>query len=377
MSVADVDTIVVGGGPAGLAAAAELRRRGVECLVLEQGEAVGSCWRRLYDSLTLHTGKLLSALPGLPFPRETPTFPNRDQLVDYLERYRERWHLPVRTRCSVERAWREGAWWRLEVDEHEGRGTFRCRALVAACGTISRPFVPALEGSDRFRGTLLHSVCYRNVEPFRGRRVLVVGSGNSGAEIATELARAGVAVDLAMRSGPRVMPRKVWGVPLQYLAWGLLRLPLPAATRRTVASAFAAVGERRRGASPLPRPPGGVLDTVPVLAAGFEEAIRAGRIRVRAALCGFEREHARFTDGDRARYDVVVLATGFRPALDFLPELSSQASVLNASSRREPESLPREQLHFVGYRQDATGTLHNIRRDARDAARAIALRAPA
>jgi hypothetical protein len=114
-----------------------------------------------------------------------------------------------------------------------------------------------------------------------------------------------------------------------------------------------------------------------VLAAGFEEAIRAGRIRVRAALSGFDCEHARFADGERARYDAVVLATGFRPALGFLAELSSQAAGLAASSRREPRSLPREQLHFVGYRQDATGVLHNIRRDARVAAQAIALGAPA
>jgi cation diffusion facilitator CzcD-associated flavoprotein CzcO len=237
--------------------------------------------------------------------------------------------------------------------------------------------VPELEGRDRFRGSFLHSVRYRNVEPFRGRRVLVVGSGNSGAEIASELARAGVEVDLAVRSGSRILPRKVGGVPLQYLAWGLKQLPLPAAARRTVASAFAAAGERCRGPSPLPRPSGGVFDTVPVLAAGFEEAIRAGRIRVRAALCGFDREHARFTDGERARYDAVVLATGFRPALGFLAGSLIQASGLDAWSRREPQSLPREQLHFVGYRQDATGTLHNIRRDARVVARAVALGAPA
>jgi cation diffusion facilitator CzcD-associated flavoprotein CzcO len=299
-----IPVVVIGAGPAGLAASAELRRRGVGHRVLERGPQLGESWRRLYDSLTLHTGKHLSALPGLPLGRGVPVFPPRDVFVDYLERYAQSFDLPIEVNRPATRVWRDESGWVVETPS----GPISAQALIAATGIISNPRMPPLEGRERYGGRVLHSVEYRRPEAYVGRSVLVVGVGNSGGEIGSELARAGARVAVAVRSGTHVVPRDLLGVPVQYLS--LLLRALPRGARNGIARAFARIAALRRGPPVLPRPAHGPLDAIPLIRFHLVDAIGEGLVAVRSGVAAFTGDGVRFSDGRSESFDTVILATG-------------------------------------------------------------------
>jgi cation diffusion facilitator CzcD-associated flavoprotein CzcO len=267
-----ISVVVIGAGPAGLATSAELRRRDVAHRVLEGGESVGHSWRGFYDSLTLHTGKHLSALPRLRFDREVPLFPPRDDFVAYLERYARTFDLPVETNRPVTRINREPGRWLVETSS----GTVETTSLVVATGIVSNPRIPDFEGREQFVGRVMHSIEYRRPTELVGRRVLVVGAGNSGGEIASELARAGAKVTISVRSGAHVVPRDFLGIPVQYLSLPLR--PLPRAARNAIAGVFAKLTALRRGRPVLPRPAYGPLDAIPLIGFHLVDAIRDGLV---------------------------------------------------------------------------------------------------
>src|SRR5437667_8150700 len=192
------DVLIVGGGPAGLATSQQLRAHGVPHRVLEGGDTVGYTWANLYDSLTLHTGKHMSGLPDMPLPRSAPLFVPREEFLHYLRRYARAFDLPVDTGRDVERMTRTDGTWTVSTS----RGVLAARVVVVATGIVANPKTPHFPGQDRFAGRIAHSVAYRRPDGYAGRRVLVVGVGNSGAEIASEPAPAGRPLTVAERAGP-------------------------------------------------------------------------------------------------------------------------------------------------------------------------------
>ena len=211
---------VIGAGAAGLASAATLRRAGAEVTVLERLE-VGSAWAARYDCLHLHTVRWLSGLPGYGIPRSSGKWPSRDGVVAYLRDYATRNDLDVRTGSPVTRVDREGDEWAVRVAGESIRAT----RVVVATGYSNVPHLPEWPG--KFAGELLHSSAYRHGEPYRGRRVLVVGAGNSGGEIAIDVARVGASeVLLAVKTPPGLIRRDTLGVPSQLLGIASARLPV-------------------------------------------------------------------------------------------------------------------------------------------------------
>lgn len=360
--------VIVGAGPAGLAASAELRRRGVDHRVLEAGPKIGNSWRRLYDSLALHTGKHLSALPRMRLGREVPIFPPRDVFVDYLERYARTFDLPVEVNRPATLARRDAGGWSIETPS----GVIQAAVLVVATGIISKPREPRLEGRERYLGRVLHSVEYRRPGEFVGQRVLVVGVGNSGAEIGSELARAGADVTVAVRSGAHVVPRDVLGIPVQYLSLPLRALPR--AARNGIARAFGRITALRHGPPVLPRPSHGPLDAIPLIGFHLVDAIREGLVAMRGAVGSFTEAGVRFSDGREEAFDAVILATGFAPALDALRGLVQVDDRGFARRSDRVTSADQPDLFFVGHNYDAAGGLYNIARDARLVGRLIANR---
>lgn len=364
------DAIVVGAGPAGLATGRELGRRGSSYVVLERGPAVGHSWANYYDSLTLHTGRRMSALPGRAFPRGTPVFIPRDRFVSYLRDYADCCAVRVRTGWRVDRAEPiadgDGARWRVTGTG----GELRARALVIATGIAANPRRPALPGEEEFRGALVHSSDYRRPDGYAGKRVLVVGVGNSGGEIASELASAGATVSVAVRSGANVVPREIAGIPIQYVAYWIRKLP-----RRLQERIVALVGrivERRQGPPVLPRSAYGPLDAIPIIGFNLTDAIRANRVAVRPGVERLTTHGVRFTDGREEPYDVVILATGFTAALAPLGTLVRTDAKGFALRSDRVTSADQPRLWFVGHNYDATGGLFNIAHDAPLAAAAIA-----
>lgn len=351
--------LVIGAGPAGLATAAELTRRGVAYGLVERGPTPAHSWVNTYDSLTLHTGKHMSALPGRNFSRRTPLFPTRDDFLAYLDDYTRRFALRVETGVQVDKVAREREVWIARAGNRE----FAARTLVMATGIMAKPRVPTIPGRELFRGEVRHSVEYRRPAPYAGKRVLVVGVGNSGGEIASELGRAGVDVTVLVRSGANVVPREILGVPIQYIAYGMRNLPR--STREKIAAMVQRMSEARRGPPVLPRPSHGPLDAVPIIGFHLVDAIKAGQVRMRlGSIQCFTTAGVRFSDGGTETYDVVILATGFLPALDPLGELVRRDAQGFAIRSDRVTSADQPHLYFVGHNYDVTGGLANIRVDA-------------
>ena len=215
-------TLVVGAGPAGLAAAAELGRAGVPAMVLERAEAIGAAWRGRYDRLRLNTSRLTSKLPAARYPRGTSRFPTRDEFVRYLEDYARDNELEVRLETRVERLDRDPGGWLVR----SSAGELAAAHVIVATGYEHTPHIPEWPGRDRYSGELLHAARYRSAEPFRNRDVLVVGPGSSGIEIAYDLATGGARrVRLAIRTPPNILLRAQAGVPGDLPALALLSLP--------------------------------------------------------------------------------------------------------------------------------------------------------
>ena len=363
-----VPVIVIGAGPAGLATSQQLGARGIRHIVLERGDAVGHTWANLYDSLTLHTGKHLSSLPGLRFPRAYPLFVPRPLFCDYLRRYAETFRLPIETGSAVTEIRRDdGAWWVATA-----RSDRAARAVVVATGIVANPRRPRIRGVEEFQGRLTHSVEYRNPAAYVGRRVLIVGVGNSGAEIASEIARAGGGgrVTIAVRSGANVVPRTMFGLPIQYLAYWVRKLPRPA--QDAIVAGVRKLTELRRGPAVLPQPRHSPLDAIPVIGFHLVDAIRAGLIRAKPGLVEFTSEGARFADDSVEPFDDVILATGFAPALGPLGSAVRTDAKGFALRTARVVSIDEPNLYFVGHNYDATGGLYNIRVDSRLVAQRIA-----
>ena len=204
------DAIIIGAGPAGLAAAASLKARGRDAVILEKADAVGAVWRRHYDRLHLHTDRARSGLPGLPMPKAYGRYPSRAQVIEYLEAYAAKFALKPVFNTAVSAIRRVGSAWRAEA----GRESWRAPAVVIATGWADCPHAPSWPGMETFGGPILHSSAYRNPAPFTGKRILVVGYGNSGAEIALDLTEAGIDVTLSIRSPVNTIPRELFGLPI-------------------------------------------------------------------------------------------------------------------------------------------------------------------
>ena len=345
-----------------------LGARGMSHVVLERGDRAGWSWEHTYDSLRLHTGKHMSSLPGMAFPAGTPLFPSRGEFVEYLTRYVDRFRLPVRTGLEATGLAREGDGWELETTG----GTFRSRAVVVATGIMSSPLVPSFEGLASYEGRVLHSREYRRPEQIPGRTVLVVGIGNSAAEIASELAGAGREVALSVRSGASVFPRSVAGIPSQYLGWPISWLPATVQLK-IVRGSGQLGGFVRRGSTGLPRKVNlDVCNFQPVIGGGILRHIRAGRIRVVSGVSEFSGDGALLADGSLWRGDAVILATGFSAAMDWMGEFGSRDECGFGERRDRVRSKDHPGLYFVGHNYTAPGTIHNIRTDSGRISRLIA-----
>jgi putative flavoprotein involved in K+ transport len=361
---------VVGAGPAGLASAAALGGSGESVVVFERG-AVAAAWSERYDRLQLHTVRWLSGLPGYRIPRSFGKWPTRDRVIEYLGRYAERNAIDVRTGIEVERIERDGAAWALQTSD----GLFAAERVVVATGNNNVPFVPDWPGV--FAGRVVHSSEYRNAEPYGGRRVLVAGGGNSGAEIAVDLTDGGAAeVLLSVRTPPSIVRRDVLGLPTQVLGIASMHMPvtvvdhIAAAMRRL---SFPDLG--RYGLTAPTRPYSEFLRrrVIPIVDVGLAEAVRAGRVRVVAAVTGVDGDTVILADGARHQLDDVIAATGFRTGLEALVEhlgvLDEHGRPLVHAADQHPAAPG---LHFVGYQVTLGGTFRLVGSEAKRVARAVA-----
>ena len=373
----DPQCVVIGAGPGGLAAGAALERAGVRCVLLERGDGPGHKWRTHYDRLHVNTSTLTSYLPGRRFPLRYGRFPSKDQLAAYYERYAERERLDIRARTEA-----------LRVDHgddarawtvHTSRGPVEADRVVVATSKDNRPVVPAWPGLERFDRPVLHTSEYTNASRLRDRDVLVVGGGNSALDVCLDLlAGAARSVRLSLRRPPHLVRRSVAGIPNDVFALLGHRLPVSAVNRGARILRRISFGDLAPYG--LPMPEDGLATRlkrhgmIPTLDPGpFVEAVKAGDIRVVAAVERFEAGTVVLADGQRLAVDAVVAATGYAKALEplvgHLGALDDRGNPL-ASGGASPPGAPG--LSFIGFTNVLGGNLRQIRLDAMEIARAAA-----
>ena len=369
-------TIIIGAGPAGLAVAAELRRRGKSSIVLERADHVGSSWRGHYDRLHLHTVRWMSHLPGYRIPRSEGPWVARDGVIRYLDDYARHHEIDVRTGVSVDRVDRDSmapdAW-----TVHTSHGAFAASSVVVATGYNHSRSLP--EWAAHFTGVIQHAADYRNGAHHEGQHVLVVGSGNTGAEIAVDLAEHGAArVELAIRTAPHIIRRSVLGMPTQLAGLVIKNFPLHLGDRlgrvatRLTSSALARAG--------MPVPTDGMfsqaaLGRVPIIDVGLIEAIVASRVRPVAHVVRAHGASVELVDGTRLEPHAIVLATGYQrglvPIVGHLDALDAHG-VPRVRGASTAASAPG--LYFIGFTPPISGMLREIALDARRIGRAVARR---
>lgn len=335
-----VDVVVVGAGQAGLALGYYLRRSGLSFVILDANGASGGSWRRGWHSLRAFSPARWTSLPGRLMKGGPDYYPTRDEVVDYFAMYEERYGLSVERPVKVESVRRgEG-----ELVVLTDSGGWRARAVVSATGTQGRPYVPGYPGRDVFRGVQVHSSEYRRPDDFAGKRVLVVGGGNSGAQIAAELS--GFArTTWVTPDEPEFLPDDVDGRVL-----------------------FERATEKYRAKSQgLPEPPAASLANVVMVPSVLEARERGDLASVRP----FERlteDGVVWPGGAEEKIDAVVWCTGFRAALKHLDALcvrGPDGGVITEGTR----SVEEPRLWLVGY-GDWTGfasaTVIGVGRTARE-----------
>jgi putative flavoprotein involved in K+ transport len=369
----DGRVVVIGAGPAGLAAAAELGRLGLPATVLEQSSALGASWRARYDRLRLNSSRWFSNLPGLRHERGAGAFPSRDQMVGYLEEYARANALDVRVNTRVERVDRDAGGWSVRTSA----GDVPAEQVIVSSGYAHTPFIPDWSGRDRFGGLLMHAAAYRNPETFRDRDVLVVGPGCSGMEIAYDLIEGGAGrVRLAVRTPPNILIRNPIG-PL--LARGMLKLGAKRADRIMSFVRRREIGDLTEYG--LPEPDEGIFSRLLRLGVApaivdkeVIEAIKQRRIEIVAGVDSLDDSGVGLSDGSRIEPDAVIAATGYRCGLE---PVVGHLGVLDGRGVPQPptgdEAAPG--LRFIGY-LPRPAHLGLIAREATYAAEAIAAGRP-
>jgi putative flavoprotein involved in K+ transport len=284
-------TVVIGGGQAGLAAGYYLAEKGQKFIILDGYPRVGDAWRKRWDSLRLFTPAKFNALPGLPFPAADSYFPTKDDVADYLEAYAVQYRLPVRANTQVEKLERDGESYRITANTQ----SFRAVKVIVATGAYQSPYTPSFAKELDPAYVQLHSRAYRNPNQLPVGRVLVVGAGNSGAEIALELSRAGRQVWLSGRDVGHIPANQLAIYFGGRLYWWFIS---------HVLSINTPIGRKMRAQV--------LHHGNPLIRANRKEILDAG-IQPVPRLTGVSSGKPLLQDGQVLEVDAVVWATGFRP----------------------------------------------------------------
>jgi len=329
------DTIVIGGGQAGLATAFHLRQAGLDYLVLNASNEPTGSWPRYHDSLELFSPAEFSDLPAMPFPGDRQRYPKRDEVVAYLRAYARHFALKVLNNTKVEEVKTERDHFAVHTAEGE---ILRARTVVAASGSFNQPAVPDIPGQEAFAGERLHAIDYRSPAPFESQRVVVVGAANTAVQIAYELARV-ARTTLAVRSRVRFAPRTIFGKDIHF--WlGLTGL------------------ERTRWLKD---------QSTPVMDSGeYQRALGAGALDQRPMFTRFLPSGVEWHGGSAEAVDAVIFATGYRPNLAYLQGLDAAGSP-SENGARSGVSQRIPGLYYVGFsgqRSFASATLRGVGPDA-------------
>lgn len=312
---------IVGAGASGLTVAKNFRQAGLRFECFERQDDVGGNWyfgspaSSVYRSAHLISSKRLTEYTDFPMPADYPHYPSQEQVLAYLRSYADHFELrgSIRLNCGVERIEPAGNGWQVTLDD----GTQRTYAgVVIANGHHWDPLRPEYPGT--FTGQALHSTDYKTPDVLVGRRVLVVGAGNSGCDIAVESAQHAAATFHSMRRGYHYLPKFLFGKPVDQCGERLLRWGLPLWLRRLIARRLAKMSLGLPTDFGLPAPDHQLFETHPIINSQMLYYVGHGKIRVKPEVRELAGDRVVFSDGSQEPIDTIIYATGFRLSFPFI-----------------------------------------------------------
>ncbi|CAI9759655.1 unnamed protein product [Fraxinus pennsylvanica] len=315
--------VIVGAGPSGLAVSACLKEKGLPSLVLERSNCIASLWQqKTYDRLRLHLPKQFCELPFMSFPEDFPTYPSKQQFIQYLEAYAKKFDIrPVFNANVVSAEYDQslGFWrvWTVGSKDNEIDHEYVSRWLIVATGENAEEMVPQIEGTEEFGGTIIHTSGYTSGDAFRGKRVLVVGCGNSGMEVCLDLCNHNAFPSLVVRDTVHILPREMLGKSTFGLSMWLLKwLPMSLVDSLLLLVSRLIIGDTAKFG--IERPQMGPLQVknlsgkTPVLDVGTLDKIKSGIIKVCPGIRIVRHLSVEFVNGNTENFDAIILATGYR-----------------------------------------------------------------
>lgn len=311
--------LIIGAGPAGLAIAGRLRQHQLPFTIIEKSDKVGFAWHNHYDRLHLHTIKQFSHLPHLPFPDHYPTYVSREQLVEYYENYAEYFDIKPVFKQEVTQVTKQNKQWLSTTASGE---QYLSDKVIVATGINRVPHQPTWKGMASYQGNLIHSRAYKNGQPFHGQKVLVIGMGNTGAEIALDLYEHGARPFLSVRGPVNIVPRDVNGTPTQLTAKRLAKLPDAIKDWLGIQIAKLTIGDLSKYGIKRPKiAPAKQLTLygkTPVIDIGTVAEIKKGNIQILPDIAYFYEKGVAFKNDQEHVFDAVILATGYRANVEQL-----------------------------------------------------------
>ncbi len=334
-----LDTIVIGGGQAGLTSGYHLQKSGLRFLILEASAQVGGSWSLYYDSLKLFSPAGFSSLSGLKFPGEQNRYPHRDEVVQYIKDYSKQFQLSVRTNQrvgSVEKG-REGFIVRTMTGD-----VFQARTIINATGSFNNPFIPSIAGQEQFKGLTLHSSEYKNSQRFLNQRVVVVGRGNSAVQIAVELSEVSQTT-LAVLRPVQFIKQRIWGKDLHFWIKLIGFDSFPFWRIRKTAPSSSAVNDTGQ----------------------YKERLTAGKPDQQPMFKSLYQDGVIWTNGVKEPVDAIIYATGYRPQFPYLEAIGALDMEGTPAHKAGISNIPG--LYYVGLegqRSFASATLRGVGPDA-------------
>ena len=362
--------VIVGGGLAGLTAAYELKRAGIAARIFDKDDKIGQTWLDRHPQLSLNTHRSVSHLPHLQYPRGTPAFPRRTDVAVHLQEFARRHDLSVEHGVTVSDIRRTDDCFTMQINA----ASVRARNVVIATGRDRYPVMPILQGGDGYRGLLIHSSQFGDAKQYEGKRVLVIGGGNSGFDVLNHLSRVRPAQTwVSVRSGSTILPKRLHGIAVHRLSPLVAALPSKVADVSIALTQFLAFGSLADTGLPAAHKGAATRLSNEQIAIPVDDgairSIRDGRTKVVSEVLGFSGDMVSLADGTSIDPEIIIAATGYGAGLgSLIPALDGTEGV----SIRQSNAY--EGLWFVGMTPGLISYFHNVRRESRQIAIAIRAR---
>jgi len=370
----EANTIIVGASISGLASAACLQKHGIEYIIIEKTNSVGTPWRNYYRRLHLHTNKRISNLPFKKFARTIPRYPSRQQVVDYLDDYQKEHMINPIFNTEAARIVKGPGGWMTETNN----GVFKSKYVIIATGAFAKPKAVHVKGMATFPGQIVHSYDYKTGSDYKGQKVLVVGFGNSACEIAIDLYEQGARPSMAVRSPVNVIPRDVFGIPILELSIAMRGLPARFVDTVNAPLLRLLVGDiTKLGLKKLPYGPLEQIQktaSIPLLDIGTIKHIREGHIRIYDDIDHIQGGTVHFSSGKKEDFDGIVAGIGYDNGHAGIVDVDPSRFEDLKHPVNKQKYFGKDGLYFCGFWIAPTGQIREIGLDARKIAKDIALK---